>query len=244
MFFGDKPVLLADERAAAQMQHERVVAEHVPVAGAVRAQAEVVLLAVAAPERRVEHADGIDQLALDVEAEADARRQQRIRGHRRGRERGPHRLGVGPVRPDVVGAETRVRADLGVVRPWRDGADVRARRGAAGQRVEPSRGHLGVRIEQHDVVARQPQAAVGGAGEAEIRPVREQRELRQAARAKAREHVADPGVRRSVVDQDQPVAAARVREHARHAALDVVRRVVHRDHDVDRRRGRLAGAGH
>ena len=77
-------LLRAFERAAARMQHERIVAKHVAKARRVRPQAEIVLLAIARAERCVERADRVDQRAPDVEAEADAGRHVRIVGHRRG----------------------------------------------------------------------------------------------------------------------------------------------------------------
>src|SRR5258708_265631 len=83
---GEIDALIA-ERAAAQVQHERVLAEHVAVARRRRAQAEVVFLAVAQAERRVECADRVEQRAADVEAEPDSRRQLRIRRHCRALQR-------------------------------------------------------------------------------------------------------------------------------------------------------------
>jgi hypothetical protein len=57
---------LVAERAAAQMQDERVLAQHVAITGGRGAHAQVVFLAIAQTEYRIEHSDCVDQRAADV----------------------------------------------------------------------------------------------------------------------------------------------------------------------------------
>ena len=87
-------LLRAFERAAAGMQHERFVAQHVAKPRSVRTQAKIVLLAVTCAEGCVERANRVDQRAADVQAEADAGRKVRIVRDRRGRDGGAHSLGI------------------------------------------------------------------------------------------------------------------------------------------------------
>ena len=186
--------LLPGERAAARVHDERVVGEHVAPAGARGLQAQVVLLAVAQPERGVEAADFVEQRAAHVHAEAHARRQVRIGGHRRPGQCGAHRLGIRTRRPRVVRAEARERADLRVVRERRDRARARVGGGTVHDRVEPAGGDDRVRVEQHDVRARQLHAAVRRAGEALVALVGEQDDLRVRALREQGEVRGDPRV--------------------------------------------------
>ena len=226
--------LAAGERTLAQVHDEGVVAEHVAESGPHGAQAEIVLLAVTVAERGIEGADRVDQRAADVQAETDACGQIGIGRNRRLRERRAHGLGLRAVRPWVVLAESRKRADLRVVREWRCRADPRIGVHATRQRVEPAGGDDGVRVEQHDVGAGQSHPAIRGGGEAPVLIVAQQDDVWQRSAGELRDVRADCRVRRRVVDQDQPVRARRVGEHALDAVRDVGRGVEDRDHHVDR----------
>src|SRR5689334_1577048 len=111
---------LVAERAPSEVQNEGVLAEHVAIACRSGSQAQIVFLAVAEAEDRIEVPDRIEERAPDVEAEADAGGQIGIRGHRGAFERRQQRLEVAVARPRIVDAETRQRADLRVVREGRD----------------------------------------------------------------------------------------------------------------------------
>ena len=154
-----------------------------PIAGSGCARAEVVLFAVTQPEPRVETADRVYERAADVEAESHAGGKVGIRRHRRELQCRHQRRGVVRFRPRVIGAEARQRADLGVVRKRRDGADLRIGRGAALELVEPASRHDRVRVEKHDVGprARFAHAAIRRQRKAEIALVREEPHLRQVA---------------------------------------------------------------
>ena len=229
--------LLLDEGPPAGVDHEGVVGEHVAPAARGRAPAEVVLLAVARAEGRVEAADRVDQRAPHVEAEADAGRQLRIARHRRAREGGRDRRGVVAGTPAVVLAEARPGQDLGVVRPGRDRADARVGRRAAQKRLEPAGRHDRVAVEQHDVAPRERHAAVRRAGEAEVHGIGEQLDARVGGGGEGREQGRDAGIARGVVDEHEAERRTRMREHARDAVAEVVGRVVDRDDDVDGRGG-------
>ena len=225
--------LAAFERAAARMHDERVVGENVAPAGARGAQAEVVLLAVAGAEDRIERAERIDRRAAHEHAEAHAGRQIGIRGNCGVGERLPRRLGVALRRPGVVFAQPRERADLGVVGERRHRSDARVRRGAAHERVEPAVGDDRVGVEQHDVGTRGRHAAVGRRGEAEVPIVSRELDPRVAQARVVREALGHAGVARAVVDQQQAKRSARAAQDARDAAREVVRRIEHRHDDVD-----------
>jgi hypothetical protein len=233
--FGKIGALVA-ERAAAQMQDECILAQHVAIAGSRRAHAKVVFLAVAQAKHRIEHPDRTDQRAADVKAEPDARRQIGIGGDRGAFERSHHRLRVTRRWPAIVFAKAGQRADLRVVGKRRDRSDRRVRCSASCQRIQPAAGHDRVRIEQHQVGActRGTHTAVGVKREAEIALVGEQLHLRQAARLDLREIRPHGRVGRGVVDDDQTVIAAGVLEDALDAAVQIVRGVVDGDDDVDR----------
>ena len=237
----DQRVLLLLERAPADVEHERVVGEHVAPPGRGRAHAQVVLLAVAGAERGIEAADRVEHRPAHEEAEADAGRQIRVARDRRARERAGERRGVPAVGPRVVHAEARVRQDLGVVRPRRDRADRRVGGGAAHERVQPSFGDDRVAVQQHHVAAREAHAAVRRPGETQVALVHQELDVRVARSRDLGEHARDARVGRRVVDQHEAVARGRAREHARDAAAHVVRRVVDRDDDVDEGRGAHAG---
>jgi hypothetical protein len=108
---------------------------------------------------------------------------------------------------------------------------------ASRQRIQPAAGDDGVRIEQHQVSActRGAHTAVGVEREAEIALVGEQPDLRQPTRLELSEIRAHGRVGRGVVDDDQTVIAAGVREDALDAAVQIVRCIVDGDDDVDRR---------
>ena len=226
-------VLLLLERAPARVQHQRVVGQHVAPPGRGGAHAQVVLLAVAGAERGVEAADRVEHRATHEEAEPDAGRQVGIARHRRAGERAGERRGIGTCGPRVVHAEARVREDLGVVRPRRDRADRRVGRRAAQERLEPAVGHDRVAVEQHDVAAGQPHPAVGRPGESQVALVAHQLDVRMDRPRDLVEYARDARIGRCVVDQHEPIAGFRVREHALDAAAHVVRRVVDRHDDVD-----------
>src|SRR5947209_1757541 len=101
--------LVVIEGPRAEVQHERVVAQHIAITGGKSPQAEIVLLAVTAPEDRIEHADSLDQRATYVHAESDAGGQVRIGGDGSARKRCTHRLRVHAFGPRVVLTELRER---------------------------------------------------------------------------------------------------------------------------------------
>src|ERR1700680_4089686 len=68
---------LGAERTAAQMDHERIVAENVAKSGASGAHAKVVFLAVAQTEDRIEGSDRVDECPPDIETKPDTGRQLR-----------------------------------------------------------------------------------------------------------------------------------------------------------------------
>src|SRR5438552_3306538 len=98
------------------MNDKGIVAEYVAKPSLGRAHAKIVFLAVAHAERRIEDPDGIDQLPPYVHAEADACWNVGIRRRRGFPQRPRRQRGISFPRPGVVLAESRVRADFGVVR--------------------------------------------------------------------------------------------------------------------------------
>src|SRR5207302_6735925 len=66
---------LGTERAAAQMDHERIVAENVAKSGGSGAHAKVVFLGVAQTEDRIERSDRGDYCSPDINTETDTGRQ-------------------------------------------------------------------------------------------------------------------------------------------------------------------------
>src|SRR5207302_7499852 len=116
---------LGAERAAAQMDHERIVAENVAKSGGSGAHAKVVFLAVAQTEDRIEGSDRVDECPSDIETESDTGRQLWIGRHGSQLERADHRLGIPLRRPRIVLAKAWQRADFGVVGKRGDGADAR-----------------------------------------------------------------------------------------------------------------------
>src|SRR4030081_3868244 len=100
---------LGAERAAAQMDHERIVAENVAKSGASGAHAKVVFLAVAQTEDRIEGSDRVDECAHDVKTEPYSGRQLRIGWQGGQLERANHRLGIALRRPRIVPAKARQR---------------------------------------------------------------------------------------------------------------------------------------
>jgi hypothetical protein len=136
-------------------------------------------------------------------------------------------------RPRVVFAEPGKRADLRIVGERRDRRDPRIRRRAARECVEPVARDDRVGIEQHDICARQRHAAIRRRGEPDIARIGKQRDARIAALLEFAKDVAHAAIRRRIVDQHETKRSCREREHARHAAPQVVRGVVDRDDDVD-----------
>ena len=237
-----KRLLRSHERPASHVHDERVVAEHVAPARPRGAHAEVVLLAVARAECRIEHPDFVEQRATNVEAEADPGRQVRVARHRSRGDCGTHRFGIGSRWPFMVAAEQRIRTDLRVVGKWSDRADSGVGGGAAQQRVEPAGGDDRVGVEQDDVRARAAHAPVRRSREAEVRIVGEQRHVPEPARGDFVEQRPDRRIGRRVVDEHQPVVAAGVGEHGLHAAPQVVGRVVDGNDDLDRHVARRRAA--
>ena len=234
MLRGAELGLLPGERTAADVHDERVVGEHVAPAGARGAQAQVVLLAVAQAERQVEDADRVDQRAADEQAEADAGRQVGIGRHGRRGERRAHRLRIARRRGHGLFSQKRGNEQISAL--FENGVIVPMRGSVAAQRSSASsqpRGDDRVRVEQHDVGARQLHAAVGRPGEAEVALVAQQR--RPAERAplefgEVRGDRRDRATRRRSAPAARRDAGARARSRR---SAHVVRRVVHRHHDVD-----------
>ena len=226
---------LGAERAAAQMDNERIVAENVAKSGASGAHAKVVFLTVAETEDRIEGSDRVDECPSDIETESDTGRQFRIGRHCSQLERADHRLGVALRRPRIVLAKARQRADFGVVGKRRNGADARVRLRAAHELVEPAAGDDRIGVEQNHVgaCARRAHAAIGGQCEADIVLIRDTIDLRQPARSYFFKVGADRRVGRCVVDEQQAVIAVCAQKNAVDAALQIVDGIVDRDDDVD-----------
>ncbi len=199
----------AAERAAPRVHDKCVVAEDVAEARGRRAHAEVVLLAVAQSEDRIERSDGINQGAADVQAEADASRNVGIRRRSDFAKRACHERRIAIRGPRIVFAEPRQRADLGVIRKRRDRADPPVRRRTAGKRVEPALRDDRIRIEQHHIGVRTRvrHATIRRQREAEILRVREEFETGEDSRSQLVEVARDCIVGRRVVDEHKPVVA-------------------------------------
>src|ERR1700676_4854483 len=174
---------LGAERAAAQMDHERIVAENVAKSGASGAHAKVVFLAVAQTEDRIEGSDRVDECPPDIETEPYTGRQLRIGWHGGQLERADHRLGIALRRPRIVLAKARQRADFGVVGKRGNGADARVRLRAVYELVEPAAGDDRIGVEQNYVggCPRRAHASIGGQREADIVLIRDTMDLRQTA---------------------------------------------------------------
>src|ERR1700680_2574327 len=118
---------LGAERTAAQMDHERIVAENVAKSGASGAHAKVVFLAVAQTEDRIEGSDRVDEGPPDIKTEPNTGRQLRIGWHGGQLERADHRLAIALRRPRIVLAKARQRADFGGVGKRGNGGGERGR---------------------------------------------------------------------------------------------------------------------
>jgi hypothetical protein len=141
--------------------HEGGVVEDVDVAGAQRPHAEVVLLAVAQAEGRlVEGADGVQDLALDVEADPHSRRDPRILVPRALLHDAPEAVHV-EARGHGIGREgTGQRDERRVVREGSDGGDGRVGVGGGPEFLQPAGRHLGVAVEENHVPVRRRHALV------------------------------------------------------------------------------------
>ena len=218
---------------------EGIVAQHVAIARRGRAHAEVVLLAVAQPEHRIEVADRVEQRAPDVHAESDAGRQVGI-GRHRGLRAAPAPCGSGS-RAGGHALFSQKRGSEQISALFENGVIVPMVASDCAQRAsassQPAR-HDRVGIEQHDVGAgaRLAHAAIGGQREAEIALVREQHELRQA---RARELARNMPPTRGIGATRRRSAAVGSRPRYARSTLSTQRRrsscgVVHRHDDVDR----------
>ena len=233
MLRGPSSAFLPDEGSPAGMHDERVVREHVAPSCARGAQAQVVLLAVTRAEDRVEDAHRVEHRAAQEEAESDARRDVGVRRHRRRGDRRSVGVGIAPGPPRVVLAEARERADLRVVRERRDRADRRVGRRAMQQGVEPAAGDDRVGVEQDDVRARQLHPAIGRPGEAQVDLVAQQQHLRmRASRSSSAKYAAMAGSGDASSISTRRTSGRRCASTLVDAGADIVRRVVHRHHDV------------
>ncbi len=217
MLRGTEFGLLLRERAPAGVHDERIVGEHVAPAGARRPQAEVVLLAVARAERRIEHADR----RRAARAAGTCRSRRRSEGPDRSAPpppRAPRRTGSGiaPRGPGIVLAEARERADLGVVRERRDRADARDRspRNACSASSQP---RVTIVSELSSTTSARdscmPRLAVPV--KPRLRSLRSSTTCGCARRSSSAKNAAMRRIGRSVVDQHQAHVGTQVREHAR-----------------------------
>ena len=136
-------------------------------------------------------------------------------------------------RPALV---IRVTTDGGVVRQRRHAPHPRPRIRLGAQAGQPARGHLGIAVQQGDVVIpRLRHAAVDRGDEAEILLVAQQPDralFRQPGQVRA-----DLGLGRAVVDDDDPARrAVRVGQHRFQAAPRGRQPAIHRHHHIHRDR--------
>ncbi len=196
--------LLAGERLPARVRDERVVGEHVAPSRARRAQAQVVLLAVAQPERHVEHAD--------CRRAARGGRTCRSRRPSAGPDRSgprPRRAPRAPVRGRCRPATalfTQKRGNEQISALFENGVIVPCRGSVAAQcMIASSHPALTIVSELSSTTSARdscmPRLAVPG--EAEVALVAQQDHLRVRTPLEFAEVLRDPRIRRRVVDQDE-----------------------------------------
>jgi hypothetical protein len=129
--------LLALERTSANVQDERIVAEHIAKPRLRRAHAKIVFFSVPGAKYGIEGTDRVDQPTSYVKAKSNTGRQVRIGRHGRGGERFAQRFAIVDVTQRVVLAKAGKRTDFGVVRKRRDRSDSGVRGGTTTQRPQP-----------------------------------------------------------------------------------------------------------
>ena len=199
------------EAHLARMVNEGVAGQQMGPALRGGPQAEVVLLAIAAPEGLgIKEADGVEAVAPDVHGEADGGRQIRRAAGIGPFEGGIQRRGLEPQgqRPAL---HRGVAADRRVVGEWRDGADALP---GMGMRHQPASQPCGTSVSLFRstiVLPSRLHAAVHAANEAQILRVAQQPD------AAGSRHLVEPAgqfrLRRAVVQHDD--VAARTRRSAR-----------------------------
>ena len=178
--------------------------------------------------------DVVEQRTPEVKAEADAGRQVRVDGHRGCRYR--RAAPVPGSAPSGHGLSSQKRGNEHISALFENGVMVPMRGSVAAQCMMAS-SHPAVTIVSE--LSRMTSArdklhsAVGGPGEAQVHLVAQQDDLRMRALRELREKPRNPRIGRGVVDQHHAHVGPQVREHAVDARAHVVRRVVHRDDDVD-----------
>ncbi len=222
------------EADIALVVHVGVAGQQVAPAAHGGAQAEIILLAVAAAEcLAIEHADVVQRRAADVHAEAD-------RGRHLDGAPGVHRAAGGVDRLHVEAEGGRdagdggIAADRRVVGKRRDRGDARHRIGLRGKPAQPAVRHHRVAVEQRDIVRRGGlHAAIDRADEAEIARIVQQRDgagLRQRPQ---------PGDQlrfgRAVFDHDHLARrAVGIGQHGLQAVPRLPQSAIDGDDDVDR----------
>ena len=217
------------------MVDEHVVGQADLEAGLPGAQAEVVLLAVAAAEGLlVEDPHPLQHLRLDPHAEADPGRERGPQPARAGGDQAGEALRRVALRNRVVAREVRDAADGGVVGEGGEDAGGRRRGGRCAEPVEEPLEHLGVRVEEEHVApGGVAQAAVGGGHEADVPLVAQDDDARVGA-GEGGQVVRDARLGAGVVQQHQPEVAGGVAQHALRAPPREGARVVDRHHHVHR----------
>ncbi len=202
------------------MQDIRVVAEHVSVARGKRAHAEIVLLAVPRAERRIEQPDRVDQFPPDVEAEAHARGQARIRRHGRACERRPDRFRIVAVHPGRC--SRRIAGTSRSPHCWRTASRSRCGGPDAAQRASAVSQPFVTRVSELSSTtsareSRMPRFAVTGTPGSDGCAAVRRSAARAASTRRSRRRSPDPATRRrsAPVDRGDRYGAARSRRSAR-----------------------------
>lgn len=198
-----------------------------------RAQAELVFLAVAAAEHRVQLLDVIEDFAADEHAETVAGRDVdelvAVEIGREAREFGPGDVGQGGGGEGGVG----VGEDGGVVGEGGDGCDVVSTAQGPAHPIERAGEDAGIGVEEQDVAGFAiVEPAVDGADEAEIGRVFEDDDASRGAEPVEHRHHA--GFGRAIGDDQDGVAGAEIGEGVADAGFGDVDAGVDRDEDGNR----------
>ena len=130
-----------------------------------------------------------------------------------------------------------------VVGQRRHGADVRCAVGDGAQLLQPAGRHQRVAVQQHHVVSgRGAHAGIGTGGKAQVAAVADQPDAplpRQRIQRRGQ-----LGLRRGIVDHDQPARPPAGRQHAVEAGSVRLGAAMHRHDDIDRAAPSRRGARH
>ena len=216
------------------MEYEHVCGNSMRKPGARGAHAEVDLFAISASVTHfIEQADMINATPCDVHAATYGRRNQGGNAVIGSCGRGVQRRSCFTRRHLVADEPLRITAYRCVVGEWRHRSGRTICRCVCAQAAKPTRGHLRITVEQHDIAVRMERhALVCGGDESAIRHMGDQGD--RAGSRQLDQPGGYGGLRAGVVDDhDFRLTGALRAEHAIHAAAGFSRAAIDRYDNID-----------